>query len=232
MNDENDKVYGVPRIVIPLSPPGPVEPVDNGGARSPRNEPTTAPGDPEKAGNLPYVMRTKRDGSIDPDDDTAPPDLSLAGTDTWERDNPPYRKTVAVSGVSATGNPTTITTAAHGIPSTIGGTVKVLLAGLTTTPDDANGLHDATYLSATEFTIAIDVTLADDQVGTAAILTSGVTINEEPRIYIDNGSGSFTQSIFTRQKKFDRFGDLYYVSAETLAEVDVESGSGSAGGGL
>jgi hypothetical protein len=66
-----------------------------------------------------------------------------------------------------------------------------------------------------------------------AISTAGVTVNEEARIYISgSGSGTFSQKIFTRQKKWDIRGGLYYVSGETLAEFDTESGSGSAGGGL
>lgn len=65
------------------------------------------------------------------------------------------------------------------------------------------------------------------------VVTNGVTINQWVRYYITgSGSGTFTQKVFTRQEKKDRAGKTYYISAETLAETDTESGSGSANGGL
>lgn len=209
------KEYEIPRVVMPLADIPAVEASPPPSSVSPGDEPQVH-GDPEQSGNLPYVMRSKKFGSTDPDDDTAALATTEANPDTWERDNPPYRKTVAVTGVSATGNPTTITTAAHGVPSGIGGTFTVLLAGLGTTPDDANGTHQATYLSATTFTIPINVTTASDQTGTAAILTSGVTLDAEPRL---ETYGSGVWYLFTRQKKWDRHGNLYYISGETKTDI-------------
>jgi hypothetical protein len=207
------KEYEIPRIVMPLAdipaagespPPSPVSPGD---------EPQVH-GDPEDSGNLPYVMRSKKYGSTDPDDDTVALGTDEANPDTWERDDPPYRKTVAVSGVTPNGV-TTITTAGHDVPSSIVGTFTVLLAGLVTSPD-INGLHQATRTSATEFTIAISADSVTSGVGTAAILTSGVTLDAEPRMQQYGSNGWY---MFTRQKKWDRFGNLYYISGETKYTV-------------
>lgn len=216
MADTDIKEYGIPRIIVPLAAIPGVQPESPLPAREGRPEPDSF-GNPEQSGNIPYVMRSKKFGSTDPDDDTAALGLDEANPDTWFRYDPPYKKTVAVSGVSTTGNPTTITTAAHDVPLDIGGTFTVVLAGLTTTPDNANATHQATRTGATTFTIPINVTGASDVTGTAAILTSGVTIDEEPRIYT---TGSITSAyLFTRQKKFDRAGELYYISGETKTQI-------------
>ena len=222
MSDDNPDIarfFNTPRIIVPLPDIGAVAPGQPLGARTPRPEPDSSGGNPEQSGNIPYVMRSKKFGSTDPDDDTAALGLDEANPDTWFRYDPPYKKTVAVSGVSIA-NPTVITTAAHGVPSDIGGTFTVVLAGLsvTNTGDNINGTHQATYISATTFSIPLNVTAVSDVVGTCTILTSGVTIDAEPRIY-NNGSGSYY--LFTRQKKFDRAGELYYISGETKSDLFV-----------
>ena len=197
----------------------------------------TTTGDPEGAD--PYVMRSKKYGSTNPSDDTAPLALDQANPDEWMRSDPPRKTAVAITEIGDGGQPaqpfpTSIeVTAGHGIPAT-GGPFFVYIDGSGTTPD-MDGLYNATYVSSTVFTVPFQLDDSGNSagVGTMAISTAGVTVNEEARIYISgSGSGTFSQKIFTRQKKWDIRGGLYYVSGETLAEFDTESGSGSAGGGL
>lgn len=191
-------------------------------------------GDPEGAD--PYVMRSKKYGSTNPSDDTAPLSLDQANPDEWKRSDPPRKTAVAITeiGDALAPYPTNIeVSAGHGIPAT-GGPFFVYIDGSGTTPD-MDGLYNVTYVDATNFTVPFQLDPAGNTigVGTMAISTAGVTVNEEARIYISgSGSGTFSQKIFTRQKKWDIRGGLYYVSGETLAEYDTESGSGSAGGGL
>jgi len=191
-------------------------------------------GEPEGAD--PYVMRSKKYGSTAPSDDTAPLSLDQANPDEWMRSDPPRKTAVAITevGFDPVEYPCPIDVAAgHGIPAT-GGPFFVWIVGSGTTPS-ADGLWPATYVNATLFTIPFHLNPGGNSVGvgTMAISTAGVTVNEEARIYISgSGSGTFSQKIFTRQKKWDIRGGLYYVSGETLAEFDTESGSGSAGGGL
>lgn len=199
---------------------------------------TTAAGSTtgEPDGANPYVMRSKKYGSTAPSDDTAPLSLDQANPDEWKRSDPPRKKAVAIDeiGFDPVQYPCPIYVAAgHGIPAT-GGPFFVWIAGSLTTPD-VDGLYNATYVSATIFTVPFQLDPLGNTFGygTMAISTAGVTVNEEARIYISgSGSGTFSQKIFTRQKKWDIRGGLYYVSGETLAEFDTESGSGSAGGGL
>jgi hypothetical protein len=193
-------------------------------------------GEPEGAD--PYVMRSKKYGSTAPSDDTAPLALDQANPDEWMRSDPPRKTAVAIDEIGEATDPQIFPTsieviAGHGIPAT-GGPFFVWIDGSGTTPD-MDGLYNATYVSATIFTVPFQLDPAGNTagVGTMAISTAGVTVNEEARIYISgSGSGTFSQKIFTRQKKWDIRGGLYYVSGETLAEFDTESGSGSAGGGL
>ena len=191
-------------------------------------------GEPEGAD--PYVMRSNKYGSTAPSDDTAPLALDQANPDEWKRSDPPRKTAVAIDEIGeGTGPqifPTNVYVAAgHGIPAT-GGPYFVYIENSGTTPD-IDGLYNATYVSADTFTIPVLITANSVGVGTMAISTAGVTVNEEARIYISgSGTGTFSQKIFTRQKKWDIRGGLYYVSGETLAEFDTESGSGSAGGGL
>ena len=193
-------------------------------------------GDPEGAD--PYVMRSKKYGSTNPSDDTAPLSLDQANPDEWKRSDPPRKTAVAITKIGEATNPQVFptnieVTAGHGIPAT-GGPFFVYIDGSGTTPD-IDGLYNATYVSSTIFTVPFQLDPSGNTVatGTMAISTAGVTVNEEARIYISgSGSGTFSQKIFTRQKKWDIRGGLYYVSGETLAEYDTESGSGSAGGGL
>ena len=194
----------------------------------------TTTGDPEGAD--PYVMRSKKYGSTNPSDDTAPLALDEANPDEWMRSDPPRKTAVAIDEIGEGTGPQIFPTvvyiaAGHGIPAT-GGPYFVWIENSGTTPD-IDGLYIATYESSTTFTIPVQLTANSVGVGTMAISTAGVTVNEEARIYISgSGSGTFSQKIFTRQKKWDIRGGLYYVSGETLAEFDTESGSGSAGGGL
>lgn len=194
----------------------------------------TTTGDPEGAD--PYVMRSKKYGSTNPSDDTAPLALDQANPDEWMRSDPPRKTAVAIDEIGEGTPPQVFPTAVyviagHGIPAT-GGPFFVWIENSGTTPD-IDGLYNATYVSADTFTIPVQLTANSSHVGTMAISTAGVTVNEEARIYISgSGSGTFSQKIFTRQKKWDIRGGLYYVSGETLAEFDTESGSGSAGGGL
>ena len=194
----------------------------------------TTTGDPEGAD--PYVMRSKKYGSTNPSDDTAPLALDQANPDEWMRSDPPRKTAVAIDEIGEGTGPQVFPTAVyviagHGIPAT-GGPYFVWIENSGTTPD-IDGLYNATYVSADIFTIPVLLTANSVGVGTMAISTAGVTVNEEARIYISgSGSGTFSQKIFTRQKKWDIRGGLYYVSGETLAEFDTESGSGSAGGGL
>jgi hypothetical protein len=194
-------------------------------------------GEPEGAD--PYVMRSKKYGSTAPSDDTAPLALDQANPDEWKRSDPPRKTAVAITeigdgGLGTQPFPTNIEVlAGHGIPAT-GGPFFVWIVSSGTTPS-IDGLHAATYYNSTNFTVAVQLADSGNSVGvgTMAISTAGVTVNEEARIYISgSGSGTFSQKIFTRQKKWDIRGGLYYVSGETLAEFDTESGSGSAGGGL
>ena len=193
-------------------------------------------GDPEGAD--PYVMRSKKYGSTAPSDDTAPLALDQANPDEWKRSDPPRKTAVAITEIGEATNPQVFPTnievsAGHGIPAT-GGPFFVWIDGSGTTPD-MDGLYNVTYVDATNFTVPFQLDPSGNTVGvgTMAISTAGVTVNEEARIYISgSGSGTFSQKIFTRQKKWDIRGGLYYVSGETLAEFDTESGSGSAGGGL
>ena len=194
----------------------------------------TTTGDPEGAD--PYVMRSKKYGSTNPSDDTAPLALDQANPDEWMRSDPPRKTAVAIDEIGEGSGPQIFPTvvyiaAGHGIPAT-GGPFFVWIENSGTTPD-IDGLYNATYQTSTSFTIPVQLTANSVGVGTMAISTAGVTVNEEARIYISgSGSGTFSQKIFTRQKKWDIRGGLYYVSGETLAEFDTESGSGSAGGGL
>ena len=196
----------------------------------------TTTGDPEGAD--PYVMRSKKYGSTNPSDDTAPLALDQANPDEWMRSDPPRKTAVAIDEIGQDPGPQPYPTnvyviAGHGIPAT-GGPFFVLIDGSGTTPD-MDGLYNVTYVDATNFTVPFQLDPSGNtvNVGTMAISTAGVTVNEEARIYISgSGSGTFSQKIFTRQKKWDIRGGLYYVSGETLAEFDTESGSGSAGGGL
>ena len=197
----------------------------------------TTTGDPEGAD--PYVMRSKKYGSTNPSDDTAPLALDQANPDEWMRSDPPRKTAVAIDeigdgGLGTQPFPANIEVlAGHGIPAT-GGPFFVWIVGSGTTPS-MDGLRAATYVNSTNFTVLfqLDDSGNSSGVGTMAISTAGVTVNEEARIYISgSGSGTFSQKIFTRQKKWDIRGGLYYVSGETLAEFDTESGSGSAGGGL
>ena len=196
----------------------------------------TTTGDPEGAD--PYVMRSKKYGSTNPSDDTAPLALDQANPDEWMRSDPPRKTAVAIDEIGEGTGPQVFPTAVyviagHGIPAT-GGPFFVWIENSGTTPD-MDGLYNATYVSADTFTVPFLLDPAGNSVGvgTMAISTAGVTVNEEARIYISgSGSGTFSQKIFTRQKKWDIRGGLYYVSGETLAEFDTESGSGSAGGGL
>ena len=193
-------------------------------------------GEPEGAD--PYVMRSKKYGSTNPSDDTAPLALDQANPDEWKRSDPPRKTAVAITEIGEAANPQVFptnieVTAGHGIPAT-GGPFFVFIDGSGTTPD-MDGLYNATYVSSTIFTVPFQLDPFGNTlgVGTMAISTAGVTVNEEARIYISgSGTGTFSQKIFTRQKKWDIRGGLYYVSGETLAEYDTESGSGSAGGGL
>ena len=191
-------------------------------------------GEPEGAD--PYVMRSKKYGSTNPSDDTAPLALDQANPDEWMRSDPPRKTAVAIDEIGEGTGPQIFPTfvyiiAGHGIPAT-GGPFFVWIENSGTTPD-IDGLYNATYVSPDLFSIPVLITANSVGVGTMAISTAGVTVNEEARIYISgSGTGTFSQKIFTRQKKWDIRGGLYYVSGETLAEYDTESGSGSAGGGL
>jgi hypothetical protein len=193
-------------------------------------------GEPE--GASPYVMRSKKYGSTAPSDDTAALSLDQANPDEWKRSDPPRKTAVAIDEIGEGTPPQVFPTAVyvvagHGIPAT-GGPFFVYIENSGTTPD-MDGLYNATYVSSTIFTVPFQLAASGNTVatGTMAISTAGVTVNEEARICISgSGSGTFSQKIFTRQKKWDIRGGLYYVSGETLAEFDTESGSGSAGGGL
>jgi len=191
-------------------------------------------GEPEGAD--PYVMRSKKYGSTNPSDDTAPLSLDQANPDEWMRSDPPRKTAVAIDEIGEGTGPQVFPTsvyiiAGHGIPAT-GGPFFVYIENSGTTPD-IDGLYNATYVSADIFTIPVQLTANSVGVGTMAISTAGVTVNEEARIYISgSGSGTFSQKILRGKKKWDIRGGLYYVSGETLAEFDTESGSGSAGGGL
>jgi|LakMenEpi03Aug12_release.lakeMendotaPanAssembly.Ray.scaffolds.fasta_scaffold00471_91 hypothetical protein len=63
--------------------------------------------------------------------------------------------------------------------------------------------------------------------------TDGVIIPSEVRVWVqDNGDGTFTQRMFTREKKFDSCGELYYIGVEAIVESGIITGSGSSGGGF
>jgi hypothetical protein len=227
---QDDRLFGIPRIIVPLGN------IDGGGGeqalpqRTFGEEPEII-SNPEQSGNIPYVMRSTLLGSDDPTNPAAALGLGVANTDTWKREDPPQKQTVAISNASVA-TATVLTTAAHGIAAGITTTVKI--AGVsTTTPPIPDAFYQATYVSATSVSIPFTVTVGGIVTGTMAILTSGVTINEWTRFFIEgSGGGTFTQKVFTRQEKKDAYGKTYYISAETLAEIDTESGSGSAGGGL
>jgi hypothetical protein len=71
--------------------------------------------------------------------------------------------TETVTGISTTGNPTTITTQnAHGFANGD----EVFISNVATAPGDANGFHIISNVTATTFTIPINVTSQTDDFGT------------------------------------------------------------------
>ena len=147
----------------------------------------TTTGDPEGAD--PYVMRSKKYGSTNPSDDTAPLALDQANPDEWMRSDPPRKTAVAIDEIGEGTGPQVFPTAVyviagHGIPAT-GGPFFVWIENSGTTPD-MDGLYNATYVSADTFTVPFLLDPAGNSVGvgTMAISTAGVTVNEEARIYI------------------------------------------------
>ena len=177
-----------------------------------------------------YVMGTTAYGSSNPDNPTAPPARDHAQTDTWDVTAPPLLLPTAISGHTAA-SPTVIASTDHGIPpAAVGGkTVTVRISGVTGSSPDINGSWRATFIDSSHFSIPVAV-ITPGTGGTVSIRTSGVQVNEWTRFYI-SGSGTFSQKVWTRGEA--RRGTRYHtVTAETEAENDTESGSGSAGGGL
>ena len=179
----------------------------------------------------PYVMRSKKFGSVDPDDDTAALTVDLANPDTWDRDNPPQMNAVNITSGGTTGGTPTVTTAAHGIA--VGTSVRVVFAGTNSSPS-IDGSAIATYVSATVVSLSVPVALTvAATAGTMAIVCDGVTLGPEQRHYkFNSGSGTFEEKVFAREKKWDSCGELYYIGPEVIIQTAIISGSGSASGGL
>lgn len=154
--EQDDRLFGIPRIIVPLGN------IDGGGGeqalpqRTFGEEPEII-SDPEQSGNIPYVMRSTLLGSDDPTNPAAALGLGVANTDTWKREDPPQKQTVAISNASVA-TATVLTTAAHGIAAGITTTVKI--AGVsTTTPPIPDAFYQATYVSATSVSIPFTVTV-------------------------------------------------------------------------
>lgn len=178
---------------------------------------------------FPYVMRSKKFGSVDPDDDTAALTVDLANPDTWDRDDPPLRSSVAISSVQTGTLTPSITTAAHGIA--VGETAQVSIVCAST--PSITGTYICTGVDATHVTITVPAIVTVSSTGTMAIVCDGVTLGPEQRHYkFNSGSGTFEEKVFAREKKWDSCGELYYIGPEVIIQTAIISGSGSASGGL
>lgn len=233
--DENlSEIYRVPRIVVPIESPDahPIPTADYQPTvlEEPEKGKNSATDDPPE--DLLYVMGGSRDGSIDPDNRTAPPAKSAIQTDTYKSWEPPlYADKVNVSSIG-TGSTTTVNcSAAHNIPAT-GGPYLVIIAGVTGNTPSINGKWWATRTDADSFTIPLATTVAGTG-GTVGLYCNGVKVNEWVRFYkvASSGGTAFNESVWTRSEKMWNRGQ-FYVSEETLANVATISGSGSGGGGL
>lgn len=235
MAEESDisRLLSVPRQVFPIVVP-PAQPPVMSNQFQPDEE--SNPGINDDAGTPcshlhPYVMRSKKFGSVDPDDDTAALTVDLANPDTWDRDNPPQMNAVNITSGGTTGGTPTVTTAAHGIA--VGTSVRVVFAGTNSSPS-IDGSAIATYVSATVVSLSVPVALTvAATAGTMAIVCDGVTLGPEQRHYkFNSGSGTFEEKVFAREKKWDSCGELYYIGPEVIIQTAIISGSGSASGGL
>ena len=235
MAEEPDisKILSIPRQVFPILVP-PAEGPVQGNQFQPDEE--SNPGISNDSGSTPcshlhpYVMRSKKFGSVDPDDDTAPLGVDVVNPDTWERKNPPQLNSVNIAAGGTTGLTPNVTTAAHGIAA--GTRVRVVFAGTNSSPS-INGSAIATYVSATVVSLSVPVALTVAATsGTMAIVCDGVTIGPEQRVYKVNSTTTYTETVFARLKKWDSCGELYYVGPEVIIQVATVTGSGSASGGL
>ena len=161
----------------------------------------------------PYVMRSKKYGSVNPSIDDAPFGLEVINEDTWDRDNPPQINAVAITVGGTIGDNPNVTTAPHGIA--VGESVSVVFAATNSSPT-IDGSAIATYVSATVVSVSVDAALTvAATTGTMAIVCDGVTYDPVPRIYKAAG----VTKKFSRQVKYDSCGELYYIGPE----VEIES---------
>lgn len=325
MAEEPDinKILSVPRQIFPIAIP-PAGELVRANQFQPSSDSNPGLSDDERTACShlhPYVMRSKKYGSVNPGIDDAPFGLEVINQDTWERDTPPYIAAVSITSGGTIGLTPNITTSTpHGLLA--GESVNVVFAGTNSSPS-INGNAIATYVSATVVSTVVEVALTvAATTGTMAIVCDGVTYDPVPRIYkaagvtkkfsrqvkydscgelyyigpeveiescssstpytmrtyrygstnpgdtsspeslslanpdiwersnpptgtdgviigelprhyiSDSGSGTYSEKIFDRQKKYDSCGELYYVGIEVLVETATNSGSGSAGGGI
>lgn len=221
-----NQIYNVPRLIVPISLPNatqePSQPFQQAVDPNLGSTETTPRPDPDSLGTAcshenPYVMRSKKFGSLDPSNDAAPLGLDVIGEDTYDRDNPPRLNSVAIGVGGTTGSIPTVTTAPHGIA--IGARIKVVFAATNSTPS-IDGVQIVTGVSATVVSVATDdpLTVAATS-GTMAIVCDGVTYDPVPRIYKASG----VTKKFARQVKYDSCGELYFIGPE----VEIESCSSS-----
>lgn len=216
----NENQYlNVPRQILPISLPNAIP--ETAQPYTPAIDPDQ--GDPnsgstanECSHETPYVMRSKKFGSVTPDDDTVPLGLDVIGEDTWNKDNPPQLNKVDIISITTATIPV-VTTVAHGI--TIGKKTQVKFTLTNSTPT-IDGIRIVESLSAT--TVSVVVNFAITTAGTAgkmAVLTTGVTYDPVPRMYKASG----VTKKFSRQVNYDSCGELYLIGPE----VEIESCSSS-----
>jgi len=222
MAEEPDinKILSVPRQVFPIVIP-PAGELVRANQFQPSSDSNPGLSDDERTACShlhPYVMRSKKYGSVNPGIDDAPFGLEVINEDTWDRDTPPYLTAVAITSGGTIGLTPNITTyTAHGLLA--GESVSVVFAGTNASPSiDGNAI--ATYVSSTVVSTVVEVALTvAATTGTMAIVSDGVIYDPVPRIYKAAG----VTKKFARQVKYDSCGELYYIGPE----VEIESCSNS-----
>lgn len=189
--------------------------------------------DPTTFGKVLYVMRSKKFGSSDPTDDTAPLGLSVANPDTFQSWNPPMKVVVGILTVVSDG-PTRAqieTDGAHGIPS-VGGPFMVVISDSNSVPA-VDGTWPAIYVDATNYTITIPapITVSGTAAGTSALPCNACEALDGPREYSHATEGllvfkdtcmsdhGFFNTIYDRftRKRTDYIGGAFEWSGEESA---------------
>jgi len=208
-----NKILSVPRLIFPIAIPPAADPVRANQFQLPEESNPGSDAETPCTNLHPYVMRSKKFGSLNPSDDTAPLGMDVAGEDTYDRDNPPRINAVAITVGGTIGDNPNVTTAPHGIA--VGESISVVFTATNSSPTIDGGAI-ATYVSPTVVSVAVDAALTVAATsGTMAILCDGVTYDPVPRIYKAAG----VTKKFARQVKYDSCGKLYYIGPE----VEIES---------